>query len=248
MSANLRPGRLAREVIVNRLPVDAHVGVIHERQQAYRSPSIRNHSGMKLQFEIFRPGTAKIPLQVRTVRDFGHQRLAEAEGPVAVVIFSDYADGVAASVRGVVVSAVVVHRPIHELGVTVTATVVEIKEVRHPKLAGAQFQPPNRQTGGQAKRTALSLDHFRAEGNDLANHRPRQVGAGAEFRVADHVDIHESGQAQRVTQAATGGAFYIREELGRITELVAEKNCGDIRGGVLDLRTKAVLSAVGSLK
>ena len=183
MSADFRTRRFARQKIVDRLAVDAHVGVVHKRQQAHRGRPICNQPRVKFEFEVFRAGATQIPVQVGAVRHLGHQGLAEAKRPVAVVIFGDHADGVAAGVGGIVVGAVVVDGPVHELGMTVAATVVEVEEVSHSELARAQFQATDRQAGSQGERSALGSLPFRAERDNLSNHGPRQVGSSVQ--VAD---------------------------------------------------------------
>ena len=96
---------------------------------------IRNQPGTKFKFEILRPGAAQIPIQVGAIRHFGHQRFAKAEDPVVVVVFGNDADGVAAGVGRIVVGAVVVDRPVHELVMAVAANVVQIEKIGHAEFA-----------------------------------------------------------------------------------------------------------------
>jgi hypothetical protein len=47
----------------------------------------------------------------------------------------------AASVRGIVVGAVIVHRPIHELEISIRAKGVEVKEIGQAEFSEAELQP-----------------------------------------------------------------------------------------------------------
>ena len=60
----------------------------------------------------------------------------EAKRPVAVVVFGNHADALAAGVGGIVLGAVVVDSPIQELRMTVAADTIQVEEVRHSELAG----------------------------------------------------------------------------------------------------------------
>ena len=139
MGPDFGPGCLTREEVVNGLPVYAHVGVVHERQQPERGRMIRKQSGMNFQFEVFvfRPGATQVPVQIGAVGDLWHQCFRKAKRPVSVVIFRNHPNRVAASVSGVVVGSVVVHSPVQELVVTIAADAVLIEEVGHAELAGA---------------------------------------------------------------------------------------------------------------
>jgi hypothetical protein len=114
VGTDFRPERLARQEIVNRPPVNSHVGMVHERQEPGDGGMIRNHSRTKFQFEVFCSGAMQIPVQVGAVGHLGHQGLREAKRPVAVVVFGNHADALAAGVGGIVVGAVVVDSPIQD--------------------------------------------------------------------------------------------------------------------------------------
>ena len=90
-------------------------------------------------FEIFGVDVPGLPDQVDAVGDFGHERFDEADGPVGVVILDEAADGVAASVGGVVPGAVVVDGPVEELEVSVGADGVGVEEVGEAEFAEADF-------------------------------------------------------------------------------------------------------------
>ena len=100
---------------------------------------------VQLEFDIFGAGAGKIGVDVDAVRHLGHQRFRESHGPMAVVVFHHRGIRVAARVRGVVVGAVVVERPIHELEITVRAVRVQIKKIHQAEFSEANFEAPHRQ-------------------------------------------------------------------------------------------------------
>jgi hypothetical protein len=99
----------------------------------------------KLIFEVFRVRLPGLPHQIDSIRDFGHESFGDAEPPVAVFIVRGDSHGVAASVGGVVVGAVVVDGPVGELEFSVGAHRIDIEEIRHAEFAEADFQTPTRQ-------------------------------------------------------------------------------------------------------
>ena len=76
-------------------------------------------SSVEFEFDIFRPRAAQVRVQMNAVGDFGHQRFRKAHVHAMVVIFDHRAEGESARVRRIVVRAVVVDRPIHELKIGV---------------------------------------------------------------------------------------------------------------------------------
>ena len=209
---------------------------------------IRNHVGAKLQFIVFRSRAAQIPVQVGTVGHLGHEGLPEAEGPVAVVIFGNHADGVATGVGGVVIGAIVVDRPVHELGVTVATHAIQIEEISHTELSRAQFEATNRQGCRQGEGAALGFDRFSTQRDNLTNHGPREVWSGPERRVAHYVDVDKSCQSERVAHAAAIGRFNIREEFRCMSSCQAKIKRGHVGRGVFRLGMEAVLSTVLGVK
>ncbi len=70
---------------------------------------------MNLELHVLRVRTSEIGVEMDAIGDLGHQSFGEARGPVPVVVLEHGGEGEAAGVRGVVVGAVVIHRPVHEL-------------------------------------------------------------------------------------------------------------------------------------
>src|SRR5215467_2493064 len=111
MVGNFRSRRFSGKIVLDCLAVDAHVGVVDERQQAQAGGTVCQQFGVQFEFVIFGAGAAQIPFQVDAVGHLRHKRLGKAEDPVAIVVFGENSYGVAASVGGVVVGAVVVDGP-----------------------------------------------------------------------------------------------------------------------------------------
>src|SRR6202035_308294 len=95
---------------------------------------------VELDFEIFGAGAAHIPIELNAVGDFGHQRLGKAHGPGAVVILEHDVVSVTASIRGVIVGAVVDIGPIQKLQMVVASHGVDVEEIGERHFAGAQLQ------------------------------------------------------------------------------------------------------------
>ena len=114
------------------------------------------------------------------IRYFGHKRFGEPNRAVAVVIFEHGAESVSAGVRGIIVSAVVVHRPIQKLKITVRAVVVQVEEIRDSKFTESQFQAPCREFAEQGKGRACRIFFNVTQGNNLMPHQTRNVRRFAE--------------------------------------------------------------------
>ena len=125
--------------------VDAHVGVVGVGQQTNDAGFLGNHAVTQFVFEIFRVRLPRLPDQIDAVGDLGHESFGEAKSPVAVFVVGGKADGIAASVGGIVPGAVVIDRPVEELEVSVGADGIDIEEIGHAELAEADFQTAARQ-------------------------------------------------------------------------------------------------------
>ena len=96
---------------------------------------------MEFELEIRGVSLAQIPGQVGSIRYGGQQDLTKTQAPRGALVFHDDSPGVASRVGGVVVSPVLVDRPVHKLKVTVAANGVDVEKVAHRELADAQLQP-----------------------------------------------------------------------------------------------------------
>ena len=215
MRGDLRPRCLPVQKIVDRLAVDAHVGVVDVSQQAHDGGALRPQVAAKLELHVLGVGEREVSLELDAVGDRGHGGFGKAHAPVAVFEVGDQAPGVAAGIGGVVVGAIVVDGPVEELGVAVTTNGVQIEEIRHAELASAQLQPPRRHFRGQRERRALGFHLLPAERDDLMQHDARQVRRAPESRVAHHVQVGKARQAECVAQAVPAGALHVKQEVGR---------------------------------
>ena len=67
---------------------------------------------MQNELEVFGASTAKVPLEIDAVRDGGHERFGKVESPSRTLIGDDRADGISASIGGIVPRAVVIDGPV----------------------------------------------------------------------------------------------------------------------------------------
>src|ERR1700751_561659 len=139
---DIRNGRLAVLEIANGLFVISHVGLIQIAEEADDAVAMEDAIAARFEFKICGAGAGDVCVEIDSVRDFGHQRFGEANGPPMIVVFEDHAVGVAARVGGVVVGAIVVDGPIEELEVAVVAVGIEIEEIRHGEFSYANFDAP----------------------------------------------------------------------------------------------------------
>ena len=121
------------------IAVDAHVAMVFVGEKAQGAVPVGlaeageealERGVPQLELVVFAPCPAQIPVQIDAVGNGGHQGDAVTEGPGVVVVLGDRAVGVTAGVRGVVVGAVVIDGPVHELEVGVGARTIEIEGVR----------------------------------------------------------------------------------------------------------------------
>ena len=73
-----------------------------------------------------------------------------------------------------------------------------------------------RELGGQGEGSPGGGHPLVAQGDDLPDEDPRQVGGGAQRGVAHHVQVGEAGQAERVAQPRAARALHVDEQLGRV--------------------------------
>ncbi len=125
--------------------VDAHVGVIGVAEDAKYGLAVRQEKMTQLEFNILRAGAAQVGVEVNAVRHLGHQRFRESHGPMPVVVFHHCGVGKTARIRGIVVGAVIVERPVHELEIAVRAVRVHVEKIHQAEFSEAKFQAPHRQ-------------------------------------------------------------------------------------------------------
>src|SRR5208337_3292958 len=99
---------------------------------------------------------------------------------VAVVIFEHGPVSEPSRIGGIVVRAIVIDGPVHELKIAVGSVGVQIEKVRHAEFAETYFEAAFRQFAKQGKRVALRYNFFAAKGNDLVPHQAGNIGSFAE--------------------------------------------------------------------
>jgi len=119
MVADARWNDLSFQILFVRDLVDAHVGIVNVRQQAYDSILLFQESAVPLKFNVGGIGIAKIPNQVDSIGNRWQLRLTKTQAPLRALVFQDHAPGVATRVGCIVIGSVLVNGPVHELQVAV---------------------------------------------------------------------------------------------------------------------------------
>ena len=114
---------------VNSLAIAAHVGVVHIGQEAENPFAAGKERAVQLDFGVFGVGARDVGIEVNAVGDLGHEPFGEPRGPVPIVVFHHGGKGEASRIRGIVVGAIVVDGPVHELKICVAPVVVYIEEI-----------------------------------------------------------------------------------------------------------------------
>ena len=184
------------------------------------------------------------PDEIDAVGDFRHEGFGETESPVAVFEVGGEADGVAASVGGVVVGAVVVGGPVEELEVSVGADGIDVEEIGHAELAEAEFETAARQFVEERKESALVLDFVFAEREDFVDHGAAEVGRLAQRGIADDVEIGVAGEAETCAERGAAGFFDVDQKFGGVVEAHAGVERHDARRRFLVVGAEAVGAAV----
>src|SRR5439155_3344965 len=71
-----------------------------------------------------------------------------------------------------------------------------------------------RHLGGKGERRSGAFHHLVGEADGLMNLGAGHVRYRAQVGVADHVQIGESGETERLTQAPAAGRFKVEERVG----------------------------------
>ncbi len=202
--------RVARKKIGDGHAVNAHIGVIGVAEEANDCLAVRQDGMMQLEFHIFRARAAKIGVKIDAVGHLGHQCFRKTHGPVAVVVLHHRGIRVAARIRSVVVGAVVIHRPIHELEIAVRAVYVQIKKIHQAEFSEANFQAPHRQLREERQRRSLCVHFLAAERNNLMPYDASHVRRFAERRIAHHVQIRKPRKAEGFADPVPAGLLHIK--------------------------------------
>ena len=201
----------------------------------------------ELVFPVLAVGAGEGPVERDAVGDDGHSEDAVAGAPVAVIVFKQTADGVAAGIGGVIPRAVIVDGPVEKLEMAVSGDIVHVHEIVRTHLADAGFEAANRNLGGERELVTVGFDHFAGEADGLVDSSAGEIGRRAEIGIADHIEIGESSETQGFAKAAAAGAFEVDQQVGVVAQvvvrLVAEIEGFDQGGFVL----RRIIEAVGAL-
>src|SRR5580700_572196 len=119
--------------------VVSHVRLIKIAEETDRAFTMEKATSARFEFEVFGARAGDVRVEIDSIRDLGHQGYRQARCKPAVVIFKKNAVGVAARVRGVVVGAVIVDGPIHELQAAVGAERIHVEEIDYVELSDAEL-------------------------------------------------------------------------------------------------------------
>ena len=189
---HVRRSHCARNDLLRRHPVIPHVRVVRVAQRSKRRRPLLRQRRPQLDLIVLRVRPQNIGVQVRPIRNLWHKGLGEARRPILVLILQHYARRVAARVRRIIPSAVVVHGPVHELQMAIAAHRVLIEVIRHREFADVHFQPAHWLFGLQGNRSAIDLHHLFTEPKRMADHRPPYIGKLAQRRIPHHIQVRRS--------------------------------------------------------
>ena len=246
VGGDIGDGSEASIEVCDGVAIDAHVGVVGIGQQADDAGLFGNEAVTQFVFEVFGVGLPGLPDEIDPVGDFWHESFGEAEAPVAVFEVGGEADGVAASVSGVVVGAVVVSGPVDELEVSVGANGIEVEKVGHAEFAEAEFEAAARKFVEERQEAALVFDFVFAEGEDFVDHGAADIRRLAEKRVADDIEIGVAGQAETEAESGATSFFEVKKKLSGTVETNARVEGEDTRGGFFVVWGEAVRAAIKS--
>ena len=185
---------------------------------------------------------------MNAVSNLGHQRFGETDDVVFVVIFQKRREGEATRVGGVIVGAVIVHGPVHELKIAIGAVSVRVEEIDKTHFPEAQFQAAHGEFAEERGGSAVGTNFFAAERNDLVPHEPGDIGSLAERRVADDVEVEEARNAKRFAESMPPGFLDVAQELRRLRDPQTSIESEHTRTSVLCFRREAVFSLVRRMK
>ncbi len=185
---------------------------------------MQNMLPASLQLEVLRARPRHIGIQECTVRNLRHQRFGKARGPRGIVVFHDDGVGVTPRVRGHIVGAIVVHRPVQELQIAVGTIGVRIEEIRQVHLACAQLQSPRGNRGSQIQFVPVGFHSLARQWNDLAQHQLRKVRVILLWHALPHshrIEVYKSRQSDCIADAVSCCVFDLGKDFGSLRELVS---------------------------
>ena len=125
----------------NRYAIVPHIRVIDVAHQPDYSVSARQKTLAQFEFDIFRAGAGKVPLQINKVCLPGHQRFRKPNAPIVVFEIEHRRNGVPARVRRIIVCPIVVDGEIQKLEMAIASGRVQIEKIHELEFAQPDFQP-----------------------------------------------------------------------------------------------------------
>src|SRR5579872_147735 len=138
-------GRASLCTLNDLIAIDAHVGGVGVAEQTNDPGLLRQESFAEFVFDILRMRLPRLPDEVDSVGDFGHEGFAEAKTPALIFKIDDGTNRVATSIGGIVPGAIVVDGPVKKLKMGIAAGRVDIEEVWHAELAKPEFDAAARE-------------------------------------------------------------------------------------------------------
>ncbi len=132
--------------------IGSHVGAVGIEEHAGHAFAFGHEAAAQFELAVLAMRAAERPIHIDAVGNDGHGKDAIAHGPDAIVVLGHAADGVSARVGGVIPGAVVVHGPVHELQMAVSAGAVNVEKVRQRELADTKLHAPYGHAGRQRKK------------------------------------------------------------------------------------------------
>src|ERR1700732_2568937 len=140
-----------------------------------------------------------------------------------IVVLEHHACRVATRVGGVVVSAVVIHRPIEELQAAILSPGVQVEKIHYAEFADADFNAARGEFRHQPERATLRGDAITAQRDYLADHDARDVRSMRELWISYHIEVGEPRQAERFADPMAARALQVEKHLRRVRQLVTQK-------------------------
>src|SRR5712692_9587579 len=248
MSGDIRYNGPACQKIVDRFSIAAHVGVIDETQETNNAFLMPKQCTVEFDLDIFCPRTAHFRIEVNAVGHFRHQRLRKSDSPAPLMIFEHRRKSESSRVRRVVVRAVVVHSPVHELETGVRTVGIVIEEIRHAELPKANFEPALGKRRKKRERRTGAVDFLVAKGNDLVPHESSDVRCFAQVRIPHDIQIGDARQTDSLTNAVAASFLNVAEQFRSVRESHAREKREDPRSRILRLRRQAPWTLIWRVK
>src|SRR6267154_1681743 len=248
MSGDIRHSGPACQKIIDRFSIASHVGVIDETKETDNSFPMPKHRALEFDLDIFCPGPAHFRIEVNAVGHFRHQRFRKSYRPAPLMKFEHRLKRESSRVGRVVVRAVVVHGPVHELETGVRTVAIVIEEIRHAELPKADLEPALGKRRKKRERRTGAIDLLVAKRNHLVPHESSDVRCFAQVRIPHDIQIGDARQTDSLTNAMAAGFLNVAEQFSPVREPHAREKREDSRSRILRLRRQAPRALIGRVK